>query len=248
MQKRRDLIEEGQKAYQEWRDSLLANPEFRAVYEEEAAKKDLWLQLVEARQKAGLTQVELAKRLGVSQAQVARIEKRGYDAYTLNSLRRYVQALGEGFSLVIAVRQNTAESVTLNTDEQEETSKLVSIAQAAALAKEAWVAAETEVQNARTTAHNMATSISFLSQKGGLSNELMAELLRRQSDANQELVKAQTAARMAYEKFLQAQEEVERSREEIGNRSPKFLQSLLSASTEDNTTDPTTQVHAEHLY
>ena len=106
MQKRHDPIEEGQQAYQAWRDSLLANPEYRAIYEEEAAKKELWLQLVEARQNAGLTQVELARRLGVSQAQVARMEKRGYDAYTLNSLRRYVQALGEGFSLDIAVRWN----------------------------------------------------------------------------------------------------------------------------------------------
>ena len=106
MQKRSDLIEEGQQAYQEWRDNLLANPKFRATYEEEAAKKEIWLQLVEARQEAGLTQVELARRLGVSQAQVARMEKRGYDAYSLNSLRRYVQALGNGFSLDIAVRWN----------------------------------------------------------------------------------------------------------------------------------------------
>src|SRR5260370_19569613 len=112
MHKRRDFIEEGQQAYQEWRDSLLANPEYRAIYEEEAAKKELWLQLVEARQKAGLTQVELAKRLGVSQAQVARMEKRGDDAYNLNSLRRYVQALAEGFSLDIAVRQSEPEALT----------------------------------------------------------------------------------------------------------------------------------------
>ncbi len=76
MQNKHDPIEEGQQAYQEWRDSLLADPESRAIYEEEAAKKDLWLQLVEARQKAGLTQAELARRLGVSQAQVARMEKR----------------------------------------------------------------------------------------------------------------------------------------------------------------------------
>ena len=47
-----------------------------------------------------------AARLGVSQAQVARIEKRGYDAYTLNSLRRYVQALGGQFSLEVRVRQH----------------------------------------------------------------------------------------------------------------------------------------------
>ena len=112
MQKRTDQIEEGQKAYQEWRDSLLANPEFRAIYEEEVAKKEIWLQLVEARQKAGLTQVELARRLGVSQAQVARMEKRGYDAYSLNSLRRYVQALGDGFSLDIAVRWNKSQKAS----------------------------------------------------------------------------------------------------------------------------------------
>ena len=112
MEKQRDLIEEGKQAYQEWRDSLWANLEYRATYEAEAAKKELWLQLVEARQKAGLTQAELARRLGVSQAQVARMEKRGYDAYTLNSLRRYVQALGEGFSLDIAVRQREPKPVT----------------------------------------------------------------------------------------------------------------------------------------
>ncbi len=110
MQKRHDPIEEEQQAYQEWRDSLLANPEYRAMHEEEAAKKELWLQLVEARQKAGLTQVELARRLGISQAQVARMEKRGYDAYTLNSLRRYVKALGEGFSLDIAVHWNRSQN------------------------------------------------------------------------------------------------------------------------------------------
>src|SRR5512140_1522050 len=94
---------EGQKRYEEYWDKQMAAPEFRAIYDEEAAKKELWLQLVEARQAAGLTQTEMAKRLGVSQAQVARIEKRGYDAYTLNTLRRYVQALGDGFSLNVRV-------------------------------------------------------------------------------------------------------------------------------------------------
>jgi hypothetical protein len=49
MKKRHDPIEEGQQAYQEWRDNLLANPEFRAVYEEEAAKKEIWLQLYQIR-------------------------------------------------------------------------------------------------------------------------------------------------------------------------------------------------------
>lgn len=99
-----DIVTEGARRYQQWRDEKMADPEFRAIYEEEAAKSELWLQLVEARRVAGLTQQQMAERLGVSQSQVARIEKQGYDAYTLNTLRRYVQALGEGFSLEVHVR------------------------------------------------------------------------------------------------------------------------------------------------
>ena len=118
MQEQHDYVEKGKRAYEEWRDALLANPETRAIYEEEAAKKELWLQLVEARQRAGITQAELARRLGVSQAQVARMEKRGYDTYTLSSLRRYVQALGEGFKLEVSVRQpeppNSTSQLALN--------------------------------------------------------------------------------------------------------------------------------------
>ena len=99
--KRHDHIKEGEQAYQVWRDTLLGDSEAREIYKEEAAKKELWLQLVEARQAAGLTQAELARRLGVSQAQVARIEKSGYDSYTLNTLRRYVQALGKRLEVAV---------------------------------------------------------------------------------------------------------------------------------------------------
>jgi len=94
---------EGQQRYEAYWDRQMADPAFRAVYEEEAAKKELWLQLVEARQAAGLTQQQMAERLGVTQSQISRIEKRGYDAYTLNTLRRYVSALGEGFSLEVRI-------------------------------------------------------------------------------------------------------------------------------------------------
>ncbi|MDQ1300264.1 MAG: hypothetical protein QG637_181 [Chloroflexota bacterium] len=81
----------------------LADPQFRVIYDEEATRKELWLQLTEARQRTGLTQAQVAGRMGVSQAQVARIEKRGYDSYTLRTLRRYLDALGSHFSLKVAV-------------------------------------------------------------------------------------------------------------------------------------------------
>lgn len=96
-------------AYFNWRDELRADPDYQTLYAQEAAKSELWLQLAEARRAAGFTQKQMAERLGVSQAQVARIEKEGYDAYTLTTLRRYVQALGEGF--VLEVRIHTPDPV-----------------------------------------------------------------------------------------------------------------------------------------
>src|SRR5207244_3722713 len=94
---------DGRRRFEEDRARLFADPHLRQLYAEEGAKKEIWLQLVEARQAAGLTQAELAERLGVSQAQVARMEKRGYDACTLAKLRRDVQALGDGYSIEVSV-------------------------------------------------------------------------------------------------------------------------------------------------
>ena len=105
MRKKVNLTSQGKASYQRWREKLRSDPSFHAIYEEEAAKSELWLQLVEARHASGFTQAKVAQRLGVSQAQVARIEKQGYDAYTLNTLRRYVQALGDEFSLEVSIRK-----------------------------------------------------------------------------------------------------------------------------------------------
>ena len=104
---KRDLLQEGEQDYSEWRASLTDTPEKAARYADMAAKSDLWLQLVEARQSTGLSQRALAERLGVSQAQVARIEKRGYESYTLNTLRRYLAALGDNFVLQVSVEHRT---------------------------------------------------------------------------------------------------------------------------------------------
>ncbi len=101
---------DGGRAFEEDHARMMADPKLRAIYNEEAAKKELWLQLVEARTAAGLSQAEVGQRLGVSQAQVSRIEKRGYDAYTLNTLRRYVQALGEDFTLEVKIQRKADES------------------------------------------------------------------------------------------------------------------------------------------
>jgi ribosome-binding protein aMBF1 (putative translation factor) len=96
---------DGRRLFEEDRAKRMSDPKFRAIYDEEAKTKELWLQLAEARQAAGLTQADLAARLGVSQSQVSRMEKRGYQNYTLRSLQRYIEALGSDFELEVAVRR-----------------------------------------------------------------------------------------------------------------------------------------------
>lgn len=105
---RRFTQKDGQRLFEQDRTAALADPKFRAVYEQEASQKELWLQLVEARQALGLTQQQVAERMGVSPAQIARIEKRGYESYTLKTLRRYLAALGEQFSLRVTVEYPSA--------------------------------------------------------------------------------------------------------------------------------------------
>jgi predicted XRE-type DNA-binding protein len=103
MKKETDVTSQSQNSYQHRVDELKADSAFQQIYEEEAAKSELWLQLVEARQAVGLTQQQVAERMGITQSQIACIEKREYDAYTLRTLRRYVEALGDDFSLQVTV-------------------------------------------------------------------------------------------------------------------------------------------------
>ena len=87
--------------YQEWREQFLSDPQRRALYEQEAMIGELWLQMVEARQAAGLTQQDIADRLGISKSKVAQIERSGYDTMSLSAILDYIQALGPGFSLEV---------------------------------------------------------------------------------------------------------------------------------------------------
>lgn len=103
----------GEASFRAWSNGVTATPEGRAAYAEESAKIDLWLQLADARQAADLTQSQVAERLGVAPAQVARIEKLGYDAVSLKTLRSYVTALGDDYALRVTVERTTAADTAL---------------------------------------------------------------------------------------------------------------------------------------
>jgi DNA-binding XRE family transcriptional regulator len=60
---------------------------------------DIALQIVALREQAGLTQVELAERTGISQADISRIE-RGATSPTAKTLQRIAEALNAEVRLV----------------------------------------------------------------------------------------------------------------------------------------------------
>jgi DNA-binding XRE family transcriptional regulator len=74
------------------------DPEFREAYEGMADEFAALAELLKARQSAGLTQAQLAERMGVSQPVVARIEGNigsRKHAPSLATLRRYAEACGQ---------------------------------------------------------------------------------------------------------------------------------------------------------
>ena len=75
------------------RRDLSTDPEVRAEYDRLGPIFAVVGQMVEARQQAGLTQVEIAQRMGTSQSVVARLEN-GRHMPTFDMVARYAAAIG----------------------------------------------------------------------------------------------------------------------------------------------------------
>jgi predicted transcriptional regulator len=72
---------------------LLANPKVKAEYDALAPQFEIAAELLRARLRAGLSQAELAVRMGTSQSAVARLES-GDTLPSTKTLLRYAQATG----------------------------------------------------------------------------------------------------------------------------------------------------------
>lgn len=99
----------------EWLDNLTPDtPEMRAIDREEVALIGLARTFRLVRERAGLTQKDLAKRLGVSQSQISKWENVNAN-HTLQSMLKYLGGLGaeagqEGAAeLVLAVRATNGD-------------------------------------------------------------------------------------------------------------------------------------------
>jgi DNA-binding XRE family transcriptional regulator len=71
------------------------DPKQVRLYEEEVLNAAVARQVHDLRAKAGLTQRELAKRVGTSASAICRLEDADYDGHSLYMLKRIAQALDQ---------------------------------------------------------------------------------------------------------------------------------------------------------
>ena len=71
----------------------IKDTEFAARFEQAGEAWDIALQLTALREKAGLSQKEVARRLNTSQQHISRLESPSYEGHSLSNLRRLAAAL-----------------------------------------------------------------------------------------------------------------------------------------------------------
>lgn len=75
-------------------DEQLKDPTFARRFKRAGEAWDVALQIAALREKAGLSQKELAQKLKTSQQQISRLESPAYEGHSLSMLRRVAEALG----------------------------------------------------------------------------------------------------------------------------------------------------------
>jgi transcriptional regulator with XRE-family HTH domain len=83
--------------HSELKRKALSNPKVKATYDNMAPEFDLLRQMLKARQKAGLSQAEVAERMGTKAPAITRLESslgNGKHSPSLATLQKYANAVG----------------------------------------------------------------------------------------------------------------------------------------------------------
>ncbi|BBJ31364.1 MULTISPECIES: helix-turn-helix transcriptional regulator [spotted fever group] len=88
------------KNFDEFKKELLSNPEVRKAYEERKMEFEIASTLIKARLASNMTQVDVAKKMSTSQAQIARMES-GHHIPNFLSLQKYAKAVNQKINLLI---------------------------------------------------------------------------------------------------------------------------------------------------
>jgi transcriptional regulator with XRE-family HTH domain len=94
-----------------YHEEQLKDPAFAERFRNAGKAWDLAIQLVSFRKKAGLSQKELAKRVGTSQQQISRLESPSYEGHSLSMLRRVAKVLGASVHVEIRGKKQQPPSI-----------------------------------------------------------------------------------------------------------------------------------------
>jgi len=94
----------------------LKDPRFGERFRKTSEAWDVAIQLASLRKKSGLSQKELAKRVGTSQQQISRLESPSYEGHSLSMLRRVVDVLGATIRVEIQSKKQETPTVAAEAD------------------------------------------------------------------------------------------------------------------------------------
>ncbi|MDA2922548.1 helix-turn-helix transcriptional regulator [Patescibacteria group bacterium AH-259-L07] len=90
------------KSYKTLKSQLLKDKEVKKAYDELGPEFELIQLIIEQRLKQGLTQAELAKKIGTKQSAISRLERGTYNP-TVSFLRKIAEALGTELHIYFSV-------------------------------------------------------------------------------------------------------------------------------------------------
>src|ERR1035438_9050442 len=83
-------------------EEQLRDPDFAERFKRAGESWDVALQIAALREKAGLSQKDLARKLKTSQQQISRLESPSYEGHSLSMLRRVAEVLGATVRVTLA--------------------------------------------------------------------------------------------------------------------------------------------------
>ena len=92
-------------------EEQLKDPVFAERFERAGEAWDVAMQLAALREKAGLSQRDLARKLHTSQQKISRLESPSYEGHSLTMLRRVAEILGATIRVTIAPKEETAPMI-----------------------------------------------------------------------------------------------------------------------------------------
>src|SRR3989475_8730278 len=92
-------------------EEQLRDPDFAERFKRAGEAWDVALQIAALREKAGLSQKDLARKLRTSQQQISRLESPSYEGHSLSMLRRVARVLGASVRVTLGPKEESGPMI-----------------------------------------------------------------------------------------------------------------------------------------